>query len=99
MSIPLATDPGITHTKAPEAGRSPLVLALVLKVANGSLARTGAGAGFRRSGRPEEEPVRSEAQVREVTGWNVTEAAKVLAISRGQMLRLMEKLGIKRPGK
>jgi hypothetical protein len=34
----------------------------------------------------------------EVTGWDATEAA-TLGLSRGQMLRLMEKLGVKRPGR
>jgi transcriptional regulator of acetoin/glycerol metabolism len=56
--------------------------------------------GSRRGGRPEEEPLRPEAEVREALeakGWNATEAAKVLGISRGAMVRLMEKLGLKRP--
>ena len=56
--------------------------------------------GSKRGGRPEEEPLRPEPEVRaalEVTGWNVTEAAKVLGISRGAMVRLKEKLGLKRP--
>jgi DNA-binding NtrC family response regulator len=57
--------------------------------------------GARRSGRPKEEPVRGETEVREslaATGWDATKAAARLGISRGQMLRLMEKLGVKRPG-
>jgi len=41
MSSPVATAPGITHTEAPAAATSRLVLAFVLMVANGSLARTG----------------------------------------------------------
>ena len=53
-----------------------------------------------RGGRPKEDPVFSEAQVREAleaTTWDATEAATRLGLSRGQMLRLMEKLGVKRP--
>jgi DNA-binding NtrC family response regulator len=55
-----------------------------------------------RGGRPKEDPVRSEAQVREAleaSGWDATAAAALLGISRGQMVRLMDKLGVKRPGR
>lgn len=64
--------------------------------------REGKPDGASRGGRRKEEPVRSEAQVRgalEATGWDATAAAARLEISRGQMLRLMEKLGVKRPGR
>jgi len=58
--------------------------------------------GSSRGGRPPEEPVRGEAQALEAlekTGWDVSAAAVLLGISRSQMLTLMKKLGLKRPGK
>ncbi len=58
--------------------------------------------GASRGGRPKEEPARGEPEVREAleaTGWDATAAAVRLAMSRGQMLRLMAKLGVKRPGR
>ncbi len=45
--------------------------------------------------------MRGETEVREslaATGWDATKAAARLGVSRGKMLRLMEKLGVKRPG-
>jgi transcriptional regulator of acetoin/glycerol metabolism len=51
-------------------------------------------------GRPKEAPAKSEEEVRaalEATEWNVGKAAEILGMSsRGTMLRLMEKLGVKR---